>query len=88
MVESGQREGGPMEPLWHFLTPTLLATLTPASPGAPNTNGGVLGGRLSALKPAWEQNLDRSPDLPISYSLFKINIFHLTFPKSNRLFPV
>lgn len=82
MVESGQREGGPMEPLWHFLTPTLLATLTPASPGAPNTNGGVLGGRLSALKPAWEQNLDRSPDLPLRGGLEPPGKLH---PGSKRL---
>lgn len=54
-----------MEPLWPFLTPTLPATLPPTSPGAPDVNGWVPGGRLSALKPAWEQNLDRSPDLPL-----------------------
>ena len=65
MGELGQREGGPMEPLWHFLTPTLLATLTPASPGAPDTNGGaLLGGRLSTLKPPGSKILTGAPIFP------------------------
>lgn len=63
--ESGQREGGPMEPPWPFPVPTLLAVLPPASPGALDVSGGVLAGRLSALKPAWEQSLDRSPHPPL-----------------------
>lgn len=86
MGESGQREGGPMELPRPFLVPTLLATLPPASPGAPDMNGGVLGGRLSALKPAWEQNPDRSPNLPLrggleppgeASSWFKETLAHL-----------
>lgn len=61
----GHREGGPVEPLWPFPVPSLLATLPPASPGALDVSSGVLAGRLSALKPAWEQSLDRSPNPPL-----------------------